>query len=92
MKTVSVPLEGLTLDRLIQEASGGDVVLLTDRGRARFALMPLDDGDEEIVRMRSNSALMAFLDNCARRAAKGPRKSLDEIRRTFKVPPSDESE
>jgi hypothetical protein len=51
--------------------------------------MPLDEGDEEIVRMRSNSALMAFLGDCARRAAERPRKSLEEIRRTFKVPPSD---
>ena len=79
MKTM--PLEGLTLDRLVQEAASGAIVLVTEHGQARFALMPLNDGDDEIIRMRSNSALMAFLDECARRAAQGPRKTLDEIRR-----------
>jgi len=48
--------------------------------------MALDEADEEIVRMQSNGALMAFLDDCARRAIERLRKTLEEIRRGIKSP------
>ena len=51
--------------------------------------MALDETDEEIVRMQSNGALMAFLSDCARRAIERPRKSLEEIRRGIKTPPGE---
>jgi hypothetical protein len=80
MKTVSLPVEGLSLERLLQEASGGDVVFLTANGQVRFALVPAEEGDEEIHAIRSNSELMAYLAGCAERARTGPRKSLQQIR------------
>jgi hypothetical protein len=52
--------------------------------------MALDESDEEVVRMQSNGALMAFLDDCARRTIERPRKSLEEIRRGIKTAPTED--
>jgi antitoxin (DNA-binding transcriptional repressor) of toxin-antitoxin stability system len=89
VRSVSLPIEGLTLDRLLQEAGQGDVVYLTANGEVRFALVPVDDGEDEIQAMRSNSELMAYLTECAERAKNRPRKPLREVRDRYGSPPAE---
>lgn len=86
MKTLSLDANGLTLERLLQEATGEEVVFLTERGQVRFALVPADDGDEEVRAMQSNADLMEYLARCAERARQGPRKSMRQIREQFGLP------
>ncbi len=78
MKRTKLPVEGLTLSKLLKEAAEG-AVFLTAKGKVRFALVPADGYDEEVAAARSNQELMAYLETCSRRAKKGPRKSLAEM-------------
>lgn len=82
MKTISLR-EGLTLDRLLEEAASGDVVFLTVDGEVRFALVAVDEGDQEICALRSNADFMAYLSACEERARTRSRKSLQQIRELY---------
>lgn len=86
MKAISLPVEGLTVERLLQEAAGG-VVFLTNGGQVRFAVLPADEGDEEIIALCGNANFMAYLTECEQRARTRPRKSLREIRNRYGSPP-----
>ena len=85
MKAVSLPLEGLSLEKLLDEAARSEVVYLTAGGQTRFALMSVDEGDEEVAAMRLNDELMAYLAQCSERAQRTPGKSLQEIRKLYGV-------
>ncbi len=61
MKTLSVPVEGLTLKQLLKKAARQDVVFLTTGGEMRYALVPADEGDQEICALRSNTEFLAYL-------------------------------
>ena len=86
MTTSSLALEGLTLERLIQEAANRDVVFLTANGETQFALMSADEGDQEVCALRSNTEFMAYLAEAKQRALTGPRKSLEEIKALYGQP------
>jgi antitoxin (DNA-binding transcriptional repressor) of toxin-antitoxin stability system len=73
-------MEGLTLERLLNEAARGEVVFLTRDGQIRFALVPADEGDDEVCATRANGDLMAYLAECGERAKQRPRKSLQQMR------------
>jgi hypothetical protein len=81
MKTNLLPMAGLTLERLLEKADEGEVVFLTEEGHVRYALVRAEDGDKEILAMRSNRELMDYLSECSERAKTRPRKSLQEMRR-----------
>jgi antitoxin (DNA-binding transcriptional repressor) of toxin-antitoxin stability system len=83
MKTMTLETPGLTLDRLLQEAAGGEMIVLTADGQPRFALVAMDEGDQEVFALRSNAEFMAYLTDCQEHARKGPRRSLEEVRRRF---------
>jgi hypothetical protein len=85
MKTSSLRVEGLTVDRLLQEAIGRDVVFLTQGGETRFAVMPADEGDQEVIALRSNAEFMAYLADCKRRTLSGASTSLAEVRNQFEA-------
>jgi antitoxin (DNA-binding transcriptional repressor) of toxin-antitoxin stability system len=70
----------LTLEHVLREAAGGEVVFLTASGEARFALVAVDEADREVFALRSNPEFLAYLDACRERAKAGPRKSLREMR------------
>jgi len=84
VSTVSLEVTGLTLERLLEEARRGQVVFLTDSGSVRFALVPADEGDQEVMALRANQDFMAFLANCEERARTRPRKTLQQLREEFK--------
>jgi hypothetical protein len=88
VKTISLPVEGLTVDRLLHEAASGNVLFLTDHGEVRFAVVPADGGDEEAAALRANANFMAYLTECEQRARARPRKSLRQIRELYGSPPA----
>jgi hypothetical protein len=83
MKTVTLDAPDLTIERLLREAAGGDVVLLTSGGQARFAPVAVDEGDQEAFALRSNAEFMAYLARCQERARQGPRRSLAAVRQRY---------
>lgn len=48
-------------------------------GRLRYVVLPLDEGDEEVLTIQQNAALMAYLAECSGRGRKGPTKSLAQL-------------
>jgi antitoxin (DNA-binding transcriptional repressor) of toxin-antitoxin stability system len=83
MRTISLESEGLTLERLLQEAEKGEVVFLTRSGQTQFALVPADEADKEVCALRSNPGFMTYLAACEERAKTQPRKSFREIREVY---------
>ena len=88
MKTISLDSKSVTLRSLLKQAARGEVLFLTKGGRTRFALMPADEGDQEACALRSNAEFLAYLTDAERRARSRPRKSLEEIRRLYGLPPA----
>src|SRR5262249_14263773 len=86
MKTISLDSESTTLEQVLQEASGGEVVFLTKEGQTRFALVAADEGDQEVCALKSNAEFMAYLTEAERRARTRPRKSLQQIRDLYNRP------
>jgi len=83
LKTVSLDSPQFTLEGLLREAAGGEVIFLTTNGLPRFALVAVDEGDQEAFALRSNTEFMAYLDECKQRVRQGPTKSLEEIKSLF---------
>jgi hypothetical protein len=83
LKTVSLDSPQCTLEGVLREAAEGEVVFLTTDGLARFALVAVDEGDQEVLALRSNADFMAYLDECKLRAREEPTKSLEEIKKLF---------
>ena len=83
MKTVSLDSPQFTLEEALRDAAEGQVVFLTEGGLPRSALVAVDEGDQEVLALRSNADFLAHLDEAKLRARQGPTKSLDEIKRLF---------
>ncbi len=83
MKTISIDSSQTNLEGVLREAAEGEVVFLTTAGLARFALVAVDEGDQEILALRSNADFMAYLDECKLRARQEPSKSIEEIKRLY---------
>ncbi len=80
MKTIAIETENRPLAEWLPRGDSEEVVYLTQGGRARFVVVPLDEGDEEVLAMRENERFMAYLAECVERARKGPTKSLAQIK------------
>jgi hypothetical protein len=80
MKTIAIETENRPLVEWLPKADSEEVVYLTRNGRAEYVLVPLDEGDEEVLAIQKNPRLMAFLAECVERARKGPSKSLAQIK------------
>jgi hypothetical protein len=80
MKTIEIQSEKRPLAEWLPDDENEDVIYLTRNGRRRYALVPLDEGDEEVLAMQNNADLMAYLDDCDKRARSRPRKTLAEIK------------
>jgi antitoxin (DNA-binding transcriptional repressor) of toxin-antitoxin stability system len=83
LKTVSLDSPQLTLEGVLRDAADGEVVVLTTGGSPRFALVAVDEGDQEVLAFRSSADFLAYLDESKRRARQGPTRSLEEIKRLF---------
>ncbi len=83
MKTVSLDSPQSTLEGVLRAAADGEVVFLTTGGMPRFALVAVDESDQEVFALRSNADFLAYLDECKLRARQGPTRSLEEIKQLF---------
>lgn len=81
MKTIEIEAEQRPLSELLAENQGEDVIYLTRKGQMLYALVPFDDMDEEMVAVRNNPKLMAYLDECFRRARKEPGIKLEDLKK-----------
>jgi len=88
VKTTTLPIEGLNLDRLLQEAGDQDVVFLRTNGEVKFAIMHADESDQEVCALKSNPEFMAYLTECHQLADSEPRFSLEQLREMYGLPPS----
>jgi hypothetical protein len=80
VKSISLESEGLTLEGVLSEAAGGEVVFLTRAGEARFVLVSADESDREVMALRADSRFLEFLAGCEARARERPRTTLGALR------------
>lgn len=85
MKSATLDSSQMTVSELLGAAEQNDVVFIQSNGQTRFAIVPADDSDEEILALRSNAEFMSYLADAERRAAAGPRKTLQQIRESLNV-------
>ena len=87
MKSATLDSSRLTVSELLGAAEQNDVVFIQSNGQTRFAIVPADESDEEILALRSNLEFMSYLADAERRAISGPRKTLQQIRESLDVSP-----
>ena len=87
MKSATLDSSQMTVSELLGAAEQNDVVFIQSNGQTRFAIVPADDSDEEILALRSNAEFMSYLADAESRAAAGPRKTLQQMRESLKVSP-----
>lgn len=80
MKTVAIETETRPLAEWLPKGESNDIIHLTQGGRTKFLLVPLDEGDEEVLAIQKNEKLMAYIGACVERGRKGPTKSLAQIK------------
>jgi hypothetical protein len=79
MKTIAIETETRPVAEWLPK-DDDEVVYLTREGRTRFVVVPLDEGDEEVLAIRKNARLMAYIAECVERGRKGPTKTLAQIK------------
>ena len=60
--------------------SNNELVYLTEAGRPRYVIVPLDEGDQEVLAAQKNERLMAYVAESVKRGRKGPTKSLAQVK------------
>ena len=80
MKTIAIETETRPLAEWLPKAGSDDIMCLTLDGRVRFFLVPLDEGDEEVLAIQKNTKLMAYLAERIQAARQGPTKTLAQIK------------
>ncbi len=80
MKTIPIETEKRPVADWLPKEGSEEVLYLTRQGRARFVVVPLDEGDEEVLAIQKNARLMAYIAECVERGRNGPTKSLAQIK------------
>jgi hypothetical protein len=80
MKSIAIETETRPVAEWLPKEDSDEIVYLTREGRTRYAIVPLDEGDEEVLAIQKNAKLMAYITACVERATTGPTKSLAQIR------------
>jgi hypothetical protein len=80
MKTIDIDRETRPPIEWLPREDSDELVYLARGGRTRFVVVPLDEGDEEVLAVRDNAKLMAYIDAAIERARKGPTKSLAQLK------------
>jgi hypothetical protein len=86
MKTVALEKEKRSVAELLSSENGKEVIYLTKKDRVTHAVVPLDDMDREVLAIRNNPELMAYLDACRKRARKSSGKTIEQLRRELGIP------
>ena len=85
MKSTTLDAAQISLPELLGAAEQNDVVFVQTNGQTRFAVVPADELDEEVLALRSSAEFMAYLADAERRAMAGPRKTIQQIREAFQM-------
>jgi hypothetical protein len=85
MNTISIETENRPLAEWLPREDSEEVVYLTRGGRTKFVVVPLDEGDEEVLAMQRNDKLMGHIAALVQRARTGPTKSLAQIKAEFSL-------
>ena len=80
MKTIEIETETRPLAEWLPTDDSEEVVYLMRAGRTRFVVVPLDEGDEEVLAVQKNARLMAHIAACVERARQGPTKTLAQLK------------
>ena len=80
MKTIAIETEKRPVAEWLPAEDSEEVVYLTRGGRTKFLVVPLDEGDEEVLAVQNNDRLMAYIAECVARARTGPTKSLAQVK------------
>jgi len=80
MKAIHIESENRPLNEWLPHEGSEDLVYLMRAGRARYVVVPLDEGDEESLAIQKNAQLMAHLAKCVESARQGPTKTLAQIK------------
>ena len=80
MKTISIKTETRPVAEWLPKEDSDEIVYLTQEGRTRFVVVPVDEGDVEVLAVQKNARLMAYIAECVERACKGPTKPLAQIK------------
>jgi hypothetical protein len=75
-----IETETRPLAEWLPQDDSAELVYLTRAGKTKFVVVPLDEGDEEVLAMQKNARLMAHIAEHVERARKGPTKRLNEIK------------
>jgi len=85
MKEIAIETEARPLADWLPREDSEEVVYLTRGGQTKFVVVPIDEGDAEILAMRKNDRLLAHIAECVERARKGPTKPLAQIKAELKI-------
>jgi hypothetical protein len=80
VKTIAIETENRPPAEWLPREDSDEVVYLTRGGHKKFVVVPLDEGDEEVLAIQKNEKLMAYIAECMARARKGPTKPLAQIK------------
>jgi hypothetical protein len=80
MITINIDTETRPVAEWLPKDDSQEIIYLTRDGRPRFILVPLDEGDEEMLAIQNNSKLMAFIAECVERARTRPTKTLVQVK------------
>ncbi len=80
MITIAIETETRPVVEWLPKEDSDEIVYLTREGRTRFVVVPLDEGDAEVLAVQKNARLMAYIAECVERAHKGPTKTLAQIK------------
>jgi hypothetical protein len=85
MKTIPIETERRPIKDWLPKKNLREVIYLTKNGEAAYAVVPLDEGDREVLAIRKNKKLMARIEELTRLALEGPRKSLADIKKKYGI-------
>jgi len=85
MKTIAIETETRRLADWLPPEDQDEIVTLTQGGKARFLVVPFDEGDAEALAVANNEPLMKQIMNLIERARRGKTYALEEIRRELEL-------
>jgi transcription antitermination factor NusG len=80
VSTINIDTEHRPLTAWLPPENSEEVVYLERDGLPRYVLVPLDEGDKEVLAVQKNARLMGYIAECIERGRKEPTKSLAQIK------------
>jgi hypothetical protein len=91
MNRIAVETETRPLAEWLPKEDSDEIIYLTRSGQPRYVLVPLDEGDQEVLAIQGNAKLMTYIADCVERGRKGKTKSLAQIKAEVGLETGDQS-